>query len=326
VYLVVALGGTVAFVYVLENRKILSVLEVLTLLCISAAACSAAVILQGKYHMLLYLVPKTAADAVGPGSIVVQPWTRLTGFAEHPIESGIVSAYGVVIALGLAMQTRRWLLPLIAIGIDMYSAQYSASLTAILSLMAACALMFIYTKAYRSLLLYVVILVAGGLGAGLSSNFGLLGNRLAAFSQSHGDYGTLRSREENWKATLERIEPGTLLVGNGYSQMDLPANGVIHDGLLAAVYHFGLLGLTSQLLMIAFFVTRLRHHAPPALRSILLGIVIIFACSYLTGPGLSRRSVWVPPLLLGAYLTTRKQGTATNPQAAAGQLNLGAKV
>jgi len=317
--LIVALGGTVAFVYVLENRRILSAVEALTLLCASSVVCAIVVTLQGKYHMLLSLIPTEP----GEGAIRPEAWTRFTGLAEHPIETGIVSAYGVVIALGLGMYTRKWLLPLIAIGLDVYSDQYSASLTAIFALTAAVGLMCIYNRAYKALVICGVIIGIGGLWVVFSSNFGLLGSRLAAFSQSHGDYSTLRSREEQWAATLDMIEPATLLVGNGFSTMDLPLNRPIHDTLIAAVYHFGLLGLASQILLLAFFMVRLRHHAPTALRSILLGVIIIFTFSYLTGPGLSRRSLWAPPLLLGAYLTTRKQATTSPLQAAAGQLNSG---
>src|SRR5216683_1492978 len=73
---------TIGLGYVLANRKILNIVEVLYLLCLSAAACSLVAVLQGQLGILTGLIPRS-----GEGGI--EGWTRMTGLAEHPIESGI---------------------------------------------------------------------------------------------------------------------------------------------------------------------------------------------------------------------------------------------
>ena len=293
--LAVALSGIVGLAYVLENRRILSITEALVLLCLSASANSVVCILQGQFGILTSIMPKDLAH--------VEAWTRMSGLAEHPIESGIASCFGVVIALGLGMQTRQWwiFLPLMAVGI--YSLTESASLTAVFALVIAFTSVALYAKAYKALVLGFIVAMCGlALASALDAH--RLTDRLEALSHSQGNYSTVQSREMQWARSLDMIGPGTLLFGNGFSELDLPFRMEIHNGLIASVFHFGLLGLAGQCLLIGFFAVRLHHKASRTFKSILLGVLLIFAFSYLTGPALSRRSLWVTPLILGAYLTT----------------------
>jgi hypothetical protein len=318
--LVFALSGIVGLAYVLENRKILTVAEALSLLCLSATVSSAVCILQGQFGMLTDLMPKAEGQIGGR----VEAWTRMTGLTEWPIEAGNVSDFGIIIGLGLALYTRKWFfyLPLVAIGL--YSMTDSASLTAFFALIVAFGMMCLHAKAYKAVVLGIAVGICGlALASMLDAR--RLTERLQSFSQSQGNYATVQSREMQWAKSLEMIGPRTLLVGNGYSALDLPFNMEIHNGVIASVFHFGILGLVAQSLLIAFFAVRLRQEAPRTLKSILLGCLIIFAFAYLTGPALSRRSLWVTPMVLGAYLTTLKAIAPSRSRRAIGGLNLRSK-
>jgi O-antigen ligase len=293
--LTVAISGIIGLAYVLENRKILSITEALFLLCLSATVSSVVCILQGQFGMLTSIMPKDFSH--------VQSWTRMSGLTEHPIEAGIASCFGVIIALGLGMYTRRWWIFVPLMGLGLYSLTESASLTAVFALVIAFASVALYARAYKALVLGFIVAICG-LVLASAVDAHRLTDRLASFSHSGGNYGTVQSREIQWKRALDMIDAGTLLYGNGYSELDLPFNMEIHNGLIASVFHFGLMGLAGQCLLIAFFAVRLRHNVPQKLKSILLGVLLIFCFSYLTGPALSRRSLWVTPFILGAYLTT----------------------
>jgi hypothetical protein len=117
-----------------------------------------------------------------------------------------------------------------------------------------------------------------------------------------GDYESVRSRETQWEHTLAAISAHTVFAGNGYSTIDLPDGKEVHDTLLAALFHFGILGLASQCFLVWFFAGKLLTDVPRELRGMLLGCVLVFGAAYLTGPTLSRRSVWIPMFLFGAYL------------------------
>ena len=315
IHLTVALAGIIGLAYVLVNRKILTVTEALSVLCLSAAASSAVCILQGQFGILTGLIPDN------PGG--VKPWTRMVGLTEWPIEAGQVSDFGVIIGMGLAIYTRKSLLFLLPIVVNLYSLSYSASLTAVFALLIAFGLMCLYAKTYKPMLYGAAIFVCG-----IMLTFVLdarrLTSRLEAFSQSQGNYSTVQTREIQWSKAIDMIGPGTLLIGNGFSTLDLPYKIEIHNGVLASVFHFGILGLTSQVLLIGFFAVRLRENAPRELRSILLGCTVIFMFSYMTGPALSRRSLWVPPLILAGYLTAAKQLDASRYKRAVGGLGLAA--
>jgi hypothetical protein len=295
--LIAAFLLTIGLAYVLANRKIFNIVEALYLLCLSAAACSLVAILQGQLGILTGLIPKS-------GEAAVESWSRMTGLAEHPIESGIVAAYGIAIGLGLGLYLRKWRLLLFFIAIDAYSMRFSASLTAVFAFLISSVILCVYGKAYK-------LLFFGGAAGALAiaavvavspGTAGLLGGRLVSLYESTGSYETVQSRAMQLQKTIDLIAPSTLAVGNGYSTADLPYKKEIHNGLLASVFHFGLLGLVSQCFLIAFFVAKLRSDAPRPLKSILLGCIIIFSLSYVSGPPQARPSLWATVMILGAYL------------------------
>jgi hypothetical protein len=298
----------IGFAYVLANRKVLRLVEVLYLLCLSAAVCSLVAILQGQVGILTGLIPRT-----GGGDI--ESWTRMTGLAEHPIETGVISAYGIVIGLALGLYTRRWLLLSLLTAIDVYSMRFSASLTAVFAFVIAWVFICVYTKAYKVLFsgLAIVTLIMIGVLEFASGTADLLGRRLITLYEVQGSYATVQSREMQLHKTIDLIGPSTLAVGNGYSSADLPYKMEVHNGLLASVFHFGLLGLISQCLLVGFFVTRLRADAPRPLKGVLFGCIIVFGLAYLSGPPQARPSLWLPLMLLGAYMATPRNSRSYSP-------------
>ena len=288
--------------YTLANRKIYNIVEVLYLLCLSATACSLVAVLQGQFGILTGLIPRDSGSGI-------ESWTRMTGLAEHPIEAGVVSSYGFVMALGLALHTRKWLVALPMIAINAYSMRYSASLTAVIGFALASLTLCLYTKSFK-------ILFAGSAIGALavvamftlsSGTSGLLARRLAGLYETQGNYETVQIRAMQLHKAIDMIDISTLAVGNGYSSADLPFNMEIHNGLVASVFHFGLLGLISQCLLIGFFVSKLGNDAARPLKSILISCTIVFALTYLSGPAQARPTLWLPVMILGGYLGAQQK-------------------
>src|SRR5882672_8547028 len=223
--LVATFGLMIGLTYVLANRKIFTIVEGLYLLCLSAAVCSLVAILQGQLGILTGLIPRS-----GEGEI--ESWTRMTGLAEHPIETGAVAAYGIAIGLGLGLYLRkRWVL-FFLIAVDAYSMRFSASLTAVFAFLTASVVLCLYAKAYKLLFFggatgALVIAAAVAVSPGTA---GQLGDRLTSLYASAGNYGTVQSRAMQLQKTIDLIAPSTLAVGNGYSTSDLPYKKEIHNG------------------------------------------------------------------------------------------------
>jgi hypothetical protein len=232
----------------------------------------------------------------------------MTGLSEHAIEAGDVAAFGLVIGVGLALHTRKWLGFGSLAAVCAYSMKYSASLTGLFAASLGLISLLVFCKAYKFIFAGIVVSVFAFTSTFSAGGLGLLTNRLIGLSESLGDYGTLRSREVQLSKALELIEPSTLIIGNGYSTGDLPYDIEIHNGLIASLFHFGVLGLLAQLLLILFFCSRLMGNSPREIRGTLLGFIVIFLCAYLTGPALSRRSLWVPLILFCAYMPHLKDG------------------
>lgn len=288
--------------YVLANRKIYNIVEVLYLLCLSATICSLVAILQGQLGILTGLIPRDTGGSL-------KSWMRMTGLAEHPIEAGVVSSYGFVMGLGLALHTRKWLVALPMIAINAYSMRYSASLTAVFGFALASLTLCLYTKSFKVLFSGFAIgaLAVAAVLTLSTDTSGLLQRRLASVYETQGNYETVQIRAMQLQKAIGMIEASTLAVGNGYSSADLPFDMEIHNGLAASVFHFGLLGLISQGLLIGFFVTKLGNDAPLPLKGILLSCIIVFALTYLSGPAQARPTLWGPVILLGGYLGAQRK-------------------
>jgi hypothetical protein len=233
----------------------------------------------------------------------------MTGLAEHPIEAGVVSSYGFIIGLGLALHTRKWRAALPMIAINAYSMRYSASLTAVFGFALASLTLCLYTKSFKVLFSGFAIgaLTVAAVLTLSTGTSGLLQQRLMGLYENQGNYETVQLRAMQLNKAIDMIDVRTLAVGNGYSEGDLPLHMDIHNGLVASVFHFGLLGLISQCLLIGFFVAKLANDAPRPLKGILIGCIIVFSLTYISGPPQARPTLWVPVILLGGYLGTQRK-------------------
>jgi hypothetical protein len=296
--------------FALANRKIYNLTEVLYLLCASATVCSLIATLQGQFGILTGLIPRDSAGGI-------HLWTRMTGLAEHPIEAGVVSSYGFIVGLGLMIHNRNWrvLLPMVAI--NAYSMRYSASLTAVFGFALASLTLCLYTRSFKVLFSGVCVgaLTVVAVFALSTDNSGLLQRRIAGLYESQGNYETVQIRAMQLHKAIDMIDVGTLAVGNGYSEADLPFDMEIHNGLVASVFHFGLMGLISQCLLIGFFVSKLRADAPRPLKGILMGCIIVFALAYMSGPAQARPTLWLPVMLLGGFLGAARKESDSLPAA-----------
>ncbi|MCK1521652.1 MULTISPECIES: hypothetical protein [unclassified Bradyrhizobium] len=284
----------------IDRKKILTINEAIACIALSAAISSAFVILQGQFRLFTSISPVFSEG--------VQDWLRSTGLAEHPIEAGAIAGIGMVLALHLLLNrappNRKVLTTFILVlfmVVDGYSMVYSASLTAVGSVVAALAAQLLLARRY------VFLLVAGSaIPAALipyllvSSN--LLGDRILQLLLMGDQYTTVRYRQDQLSETLAQIDFGSFMLGHGYSFEDLPQGIEIHNALLASLFHFGVLGLISQLLICLFLLRKLASPYSPALRGALLGLLIVFFAEYLTGPVFARRSNWISAVILASFM------------------------
>ena len=117
--LLLAFGVTIWFIYTVVSREILTYREALLLLCLSGTISSVFVLLQAQFGMFTYLIPDASNG--------IKQWSRFTGLAEHPIESGTTAAFAVTIALSFALRSRRWAIFLAPMIVCVSSMRYSAS-------------------------------------------------------------------------------------------------------------------------------------------------------------------------------------------------------
>jgi O-antigen ligase len=299
--LVVALSAMATLAWVLAEKGVFTLTETLLLLCLSGTVSSGVAILQGRLGMFLNLLPDKA-----------EPWSRMAGLTQHPLEAGSVAAFAAIIALGMAIYEKRRRLPLLlSFAVNLLSLQYSASLTAVFALLAAIVAVALFYRAYLSLVLLAscAILLGGSLAI-TNSLPAQLATRLQTVMSVGGNYTTVQLRERQWRETLEQIDGSTIFLGNGYSSADLPDGKEIHNGFLASLFHFGILGLASQVVIIGYFMTRLLTDASRSLRAIVFGCMVVFILEYDSAPALARRTVWVPMFLIGAYV-----GRTVSPRA-----------
>ena len=291
--LVLAFSAMAGLGWVFAARGIFSVAEVLALLCLSGSIGSGVAILQGRLGMFMSVMPAK-----------VEAWGRMSGLTQHPLEAGSVAALAAAIALGLAIYKKGWMRLVILLAVlNVYSMEYSASLTAIFALCAAVVAVAMLFRAWPLLAAMAICAVALGGGLVVSSSLpGPLASRLQTIFELGGNYTTVQSRERQLRQTIEQIDGSTVFLGNGYNTADLPDGKEIHNGFLAAVFHFGILGLAGQCVFIGYFLSGLLSNASRELRGILLGCAVVFLLEYCTSPVLARRTVWVPMFLIAAYV------------------------
>lgn len=308
--LVLAFIAMAGLGWILADRGILSVTETLVLLCLSGTVSSGVAILQGRLGMFVGLMPAK-----------VEAWGRMSGLTQHPLEAGSVSAFAAALALGLVIYRKGWTRAAFAVlaALNVWSMEYSASLTAVFALCAAVVAVAMYYRAFVFLgALAVLVMTLGGGLAASSSLPGPLASRLQTIVELGGNYTTVQSRARQLRQTIDQIDGSTIFLGNGYSYANLPDGKEIHNGFLGALFHFGILGLASQCVFIWYFLTGLLSNTSRELRAILLGCTVVFLLEYSTGPALARRTVWVPMFLIAAYMgraTSNRTSVLAGPAA-----------
>jgi hypothetical protein len=279
----------------------LSARGVLGALLVSASVSSLFCLLQGRFHLFLDLVPQLDGK--------VESWSRFTGLAEHPIESGMGSAYGIILALGLARgagsSARRMGCYVLAL-LNLAAMQYSGSLTALIGLGAALAVYAVSARAVKLLLVGgMIAFLAGGvvLASGVQTP---IVSRVQELIERKGDYATLQSREQQVGTAISLIGPATLLIGNGFHGGGQVMGGEIHNGFVATLYHLGVWGFLGQLLFLIHFLLKglRKGEGGQEWRAVLLACLVIFMAGYASGPTLFRRSIWVPLFVLAAEIST----------------------
>lgn len=280
------------FIYAVLSRQILSARAILNAMFMSALASASVAVAQGRYLAFRDLIPLD-----GDGSAEVGDWVRMTGLGEHPIESTVTTGFGIVIALGSRLGAARFaVLP--AIGLMSVSTIYTASFTGIGGIAVGVVIVLAYQKRYGAAVALALLAVAF-----LSFTVAQsppLAERASLLLSGGMEYETIRSRAAQLAAVIDAIADGSFLLGNGYSVADLPNGMEIHNGLLASVYHFGVLGLAGQCAWLWFVIAPLCDAGRSRLKSVLLGLTIVFLATYLSGPVLARRSDWMPVLLVAA--------------------------
>jgi hypothetical protein len=313
-----------ALVYVVLSRRILSI-ESILIGFVASALCSAVVsILQGRYQILQSLI---FLDPNGTGRI--EEWNRMPGLAEHPIEATTTIGYGMIVLLFFRSRSAN-LLVVPAMAIMVYSMIYTSSFTGIIATGIGCIVILVLQR--RLAVVGIVALVAPlALTAALSVS-PMLSQRVSNLFTLGLEYGTVQNRSEQLSMTIERMDPFSIVTGKGYSPGDLPTDLEIHNGFVAALYHFGIFGLIGQILMIWFCLQPLLRSEKHRTKLLLLGIFIVFIANYATGPVLARRSNWLPVLFLAAIgqrYTATSEATGpdrapdSRPLAATGRCRLG---
>lgn len=289
----------VGFVYILASRNIFSITELLFLLCLSASVNSIVCILQGHFGLFISLIPNAHTG--------VEAWTRMTGFADHPIEAGYISVFGSMISLGLGLHTKKWIRFLPLFILNAYSLTLSASLTAFFAFILGGGLLLFYSKKYKLLIVCLMLGVVLGGVAFSSGMLGRLNSRLEVLFNGDGGYQTLEAREMQWNKAFEKIDTKTFFIGHGFAFSDLLLGAEIHNGIIAALYYFGVLGLIGQIILLIFLFPRFDVDMARPLKGIFLACFLTFMCAHMTGPSLSRRTLWFPVIVLAGYIQNDKK-------------------
>lgn len=306
-----AIVSGMAIMFILLNiavgKSIIKYRSAILALILSSTACSFFVILQGKFFLFRELNERLIKDDVG----VIRP----AGLAEHPIEAGAITSFGVLLCIHflLSIQIDRSVrepgialkaLVILALGLNFWSLAYSASLTASFGLVAGIITLFVIgrrTKVLFALGIPAIIAIAP---IALNPDT-LLGDRLGQLLVSGDDYTTVQSRQNQIADTIDAIDLRTFFIGRGYSQRSLVGGLEIHNAFLAALYHFGIIGLMSQIFLIYFILKKVFAGYPARQRAILGGVFLVFLSLFLTGPVFARRSNWIAVVVLATYMPTR---------------------
>lgn len=303
----IALGLTIAAVnaMLIMSWPKISSQTVLKSLLASSLIHSTIVIAQGQFALFRDV----------PSVEIWQPWTRAIGLAEHPIEAGAISAYGIFIQLYLIFGRQEKSFPtvlgLLNLAVMAGSLLYSGSLTVLFGTTVSFLAFIVLTRRVKVIVASVCVVAIGVLGLGFSSfSESQLGSRVSVFAEQGGSYGTVDTRTEQVAMAMDKIGIKALINGNGYNKNELPTGLEIHNTAVAAVFHYGILALIAQLLFFLNPIKTAIARRESEYVALVAALLVIFFCCYLTGPSLARRSIWVPILTIGLMpRSTRRENS-----------------
>lgn len=295
--LILAFTDMILFSFALVTRSGISFRQILAILCLSATISSAVCIAQGQFGLFRLLTFQSELD--------INEMSRFTGLAEHPIEAGYISVFGVLFGVVLFSQKNKRLFFALLTLTNLYSMRYSGSLTSFFALVAGVIALLFYSKSFKTVLSFTLLMPLLLSWALLGDPSSPLTKRITQLTEVGNKYSTIQSREGQWKETFALMDMTSLIYGRGYSLKDMP-QGDIHNGILSSTYSFGILGFLSQLAFFAFFLFRLKKQPETLYKSVLLSAFLVFLAAYMTGPALSRRSLWMPLFLLSTYLARNR--------------------
>ncbi|MET4605076.1 O-antigen ligase [Bradyrhizobium sp. JR4.1] len=283
----------IIFSYIAAHLSALDIRTIQQALVLSSAVTGVVCIAQGKFGLFLELLPK-------PGQ-QLEFWSRPSGLVEHPVEAGLIGAYGAILALDLILDKRRVALNVACILIIVYAETVSASLTGFICMAGGTSGLLLLRGNVRLSTIVLCFAIMAGVGFVMSEYLSntFFVERLARLSQSGLDYDTLNSRSSQMAEAFDRLitSPTNAILGFGYDPNTRIDNLDIHNGLLAAWYNFGIIGAVSQVLFLVYFASAMIKKSPD--RKILgLIVLAVFLLFYLSGPAFFRRSVWIPLFLL----------------------------
>ena len=301
IFLIVAFIQMAMLSYGIISRDILYPSTIIGALTISGLLSSAVALLQGRFGLLLGLIPETEYTEG-----FVQDWTRMTGLAEHPIEAGLTIGYAAICALYFTGAARWFTVPAAVFMLSSFA--FTSSLTAIFGAGGALILLLILSKRFTELAFWLAILIPGAVISYQISP--LLSDRIENLLLSGTDYETLQDRLTQYNVVISKSDFTSTIFGHGYAPRDLPLGLDIHNGMLQALYHFGLLGIISQVVFLGAIAIPVLKSSSSRCRNVLISLLVIFISGYLTGPIFARRSIWLPLFLVASLVASSSSRTA----------------
>lgn len=275
--------------------------EIQQTIVLSSAITSIVCIAQGKLGLFMGLLQSEKLEF----------WTRPSGLVEHPVEAGLVAAYGALFAVSLILDGRRVILNALCAGLILYSMTIIASLTGVAAALLGIGILLFVRKGFSVFLLVPIVGLIGIILFLYADSFSgtFFAERLTQLSESGLQYETLSSRATQIDDTINTILSGgvNIILGFGYDpELQIDARE-IHNGLLASQYHFGLLGAVSQLCFLGCFFHKAANMKSPAAKIVCLLAFMMFLAFYMSGPAFFRRSVWLPMFLITAVSTSKQE-------------------
>jgi O-antigen ligase len=264
------------------------------------------------------LVQLTAGDVI-PGSSPV--WSRMTGFTNHPVDLGGVTAVALIGGLALLVSPSGPRMRLLAVAATaacvlgvLLSGAVSALLAAALAFMA---IILLHLRGNRRTTVIACMVLVSMAMLFLQSQFETSATPGSRIRTTTSEEGSLSSRVDIIEQAASRIVSNPIL-GVGPIPGGTPIDGAdgpqVHNPWLATWFEAGIFGLAgfSVIVMGAISIgVRATRSSDSTARALALGLAWAFATYLIFGlaqPTLYVRYGWIPVALLAAlWAQTRRE-------------------